>query len=905
MSTERWNRLKEVLDAVLETDPPERAAVLDRLCAGDPILRSEAERMASEYEQMGEFLEGMAPPPEPAQDSFVDGALIANRFRIIRRIARGGMGAVYEAADMQLMGRRVALKTVRPDLSGTSAIRDRLKQEVLTAREIVHPNVCPIYEFFEVDGPGGLVQFFTMRLLEGDTLKERLEREGPYSPASTIGLARQIAAGIDAAHAVGVIHRDFKPANVMLDSSGTNTKAVITDFGLARSTDTNDTVFGGATHTVGIAGTPDYMAPEQFRSQPLTKAVDIYAFGIVLHEMVTGQRPGPQGPAKAKLPPGWARVIERCLSTDPDARYASARDVIAALENPSQGPTISKRWWWVAAAAVLASVAIGSIARWSSSQGPKIPLHVAALPITVAGGTPGDAAIAEGILDTIATDLGRVEDTRPEFISVPASEVRLRRVKTAQDAVNQFGVNRVVSGKLRREDSNYVLDLEVTDGASRKSLKRTTVTCPVSEIYRLSDYASTSAAELLNVELPADARDARVLGGTTKAEAYAAYQEGREASNLRTLVGWEIAIKDYQKALDLDNRYALAYASLGEALAAKYYLSKDVYALELARRQVDRAVEIAPGSARVQLAAAYVAVEAGDRDAALKALDRVQALDPNNLDLLSYRARLYAELGRDQDAERAYREFVKLKPHNYLAFQKLGDYLYRKGRYDEAAKMFAYVIEMAPQSVLGYNSMAAVEMSRQNYREAIDLLKKSLDIAESAVAYNNLGTAYFMQGNYRAAVAPLQKATELEKTNPTRWRSLGDVLQRIPERQKEAAMAFEQAVEAARQVRQTKPQDAGNLSELALDLAKLGRKSEALEAIVALDSLPESDQTEQFRKAMALELIGKREDAIALINGLLASGFSESQVNTAPELDRLRADPEFKRLRRSSSATKG
>ncbi len=133
---------------------------------------------------------------------------------------------------------------------------------------------------------------------------------------------------------------------------------------------------------------------------------------------------------------------------------------------------------------------------------------------------------------------------------------------------------------------------------------------------------------------------------------------------------------------------------------------------------MDRAVEIAPGSARVQLAAAYVAVESGERDVALKALDRVQALDPSNLDLLSYRARLYAGLGRDQDAEKAFREFVKLKPHNYLAFQKLGDYLYRQGHYDEAAKMFSYVIEMAPQSVLGYNDLAAVEMSRDNYKRS-------------------------------------------------------------------------------------------------------------------------------------------------------------------------------------------
>jgi len=288
-----------------------------------------------------------------------------------------------------------------------------------------------------------------------------------------------------------------------------------------------------------------------------------------------------------------------------------------------------------------------------------------------------------------------------------------------------------------------------------------------------------------------------------------------------------------------------------------------------------------------------------DYRAALQALNRVQALDPNNLDLLSYRARLYADLGRDQDAEKTYREFVKLKPHNYLDFEQLGDYLYRKGQYDEAAKMFSYVIEMAPQSVLGYNDLAAVEMSRENYRDAIGLLNKSLSIAESAHAYHNLGTAYFMQGNYRAAVAPMQKASELERTNPTRWRSLGDVLLRVPDRQHEANKAFEQAVEAARQVQQRNPQDAGNPAELALDLAKLNRKQEALAALAALDALPGNDQTVQFRKAMALELVGKRKDAITVIDQLLASGFSENQVNKSPELARLREDPEFRRKQRN------
>jgi serine/threonine protein kinase/tetratricopeptide (TPR) repeat protein len=283
------------------------------------------------------------------------GQVLAGRYELIRFIAHGGMGEVYEARDRALRG-TVALKTIRASIAENKKAVDRFLREIHLARQVTHPNVCRIFDFHEHAYPSDAgdpippLLFLTMELLSGETLSERLVRGRPEL-AETLDLLKQIAAGLDAAHAVGIVHRDFKCSNVMLvPSSRGGVRAVITDFGLARTSGDGEDAGISISDTGDVVGTPAYMAPEQVEGKPVTAAADLYSLGIVIYEMVTGQRPftggsamsvalkrlqAPPAPPTTLVPdldPRWERAILRCLEREPERRFARALDIVAVLE---------------------------------------------------------------------------------------------------------------------------------------------------------------------------------------------------------------------------------------------------------------------------------------------------------------------------------------------------------------------------------------------------------------------------------------------------------------------------------------------------------------------------------------------------------------------------------------------
>jgi hypothetical protein len=334
------------------------------------------------------------PVQPPAARHLVVGELLAGRFRLVRFVGRGGMGDVYEAEDQEL-GERVALKTVRAEIAHLPGAIERFRREIQLARKVTHPNVCRIFDVFR-DRPDGAaanrtaITFFSMELLLGDTLERRLREGGRMTPAEALPVVSQMAEGLGAAHRAGVVHRDFKPANVMLVPASGAMRAVITDFGLARTYDDGENL----TLRGNILGTPSYMAPEQITGAEVTAATDIYALGCVLYEMVTGappfvgansfstafkrlqEDPRPPHHSVPGLDPAWDAVILRCLERDPADRFASAPEVAAALgggqvARPSGGLRRARRRrrtliaaGGAAAVAALAVLAALGGARW-------------------------------------------------------------------------------------------------------------------------------------------------------------------------------------------------------------------------------------------------------------------------------------------------------------------------------------------------------------------------------------------------------------------------------------------------------------------------------------------------------------------------------------------------------------
>jgi len=386
------------------------------------------------------------PPPEPSPpeseetqvlhplancepgESLTPGVVLADRFEVVRFLGRGGMGEVFEARDREL-DQWVALKVLRPEIALDPPMLARFRREIQLSRQVTHPNVCRIFDLFRHRDPdsGEELLFLTMELLVGETLEKRIRRRGRLPPEELLPLARQMAKALQAAHRLGIVHRDFKPANVLLVSEPEGWRAVVTDFGLARSI--ADEVGREAVEQVTgqqtILGTLSYMAPEQLTRGPVTPATDVYAFGMVLYQALTGRVPfaddeDPLGGAIHRLredppPPGrrvpelegaWDRLVMGCLARDPGDRPADGAELHAALEGlgPAPGAATSATdpsaadpagtastgaavtgdvgeppprrrsgAWWGAVVAAAALLAVAAVAVWWSGRTPAPP----------------------------------------------------------------------------------------------------------------------------------------------------------------------------------------------------------------------------------------------------------------------------------------------------------------------------------------------------------------------------------------------------------------------------------------------------------------------------------------------------------------------------------------------------
>ena len=326
------------------------------------------------------------------------GQILAGRFRVRRFIARGGMGEVFEAEDLELR-EDVALKTVRPEIAADPHSLERFKTEVHLARKVTHPSVCRIFDVFHHRGQmdGSDVTFLTMELLRGETLASHLSRVGRLAPHQALPLVEQVAGALEAAHGAGIVHRDLKTANVMLvprRPGSDEVRVVVTDFGLAR----RDAIIEGASvaaTTAGlIVGTPAYMAPEQIEGGPVSAATDIYAFGVMMYEMVTGKRPfegatplavmmkrleaAPSSPRihAADLDPIWESVVLRCLEREPQKRFATAGAIIRVLRGEEAIPAAARPGrardrrlvWAIVAGILVVAVSLGGVGWWLMRQ---------------------------------------------------------------------------------------------------------------------------------------------------------------------------------------------------------------------------------------------------------------------------------------------------------------------------------------------------------------------------------------------------------------------------------------------------------------------------------------------------------------------------------------------------------
>ena len=560
----------------------------------------------------------LAEATEPASGE--SGALVAGRYRLIELIGSGGMGTVYKAHDAEL-DEMVALKTLRRELVSAPGALERFKREVKLARKVTHRSIARVFDVGETDGANG-EKFLTMEYVKGRSLGRVLGERGPLSPSEAVQIGGAIAEGLAAAHAAGVVHRDLKPDNVLIEDGG---RVVLTDFGVARAIEATDV---RSTAAGGIVGTPAYMAPEQVEAGTVDGRTDVYALGIVLFEMLSGvlpfagetpfaiaaarliRAPIDLGTLRPDLPTPLLDVVRRALARTPSSRFQSASAMATALAASITTTTMTRR----------ASVPPPATA---------IERRIAVVPFRAA---EGDAWMAEGLVEDLGDALSMIHGVRVKArAGAPGPGEDLR------DYGRRHDVEALVEGSLRRDGERFRASLRLVTAQDGFQVWAHRFEGTTGELLRVSDEAAHAIARALaGASMPSLARP------ESSSAAVELYLRARQHST--SFVGHPLGREMLQRANELAPNDPTILAAL--AIATSHDLFRPGSSADLvktARGLAERAVSIAPHLAESHLAMARVRFAESDDAGAMRAVVRAKQFGPGVAEVDDFLGRMLAE----------------------------------------------------------------------------------------------------------------------------------------------------------------------------------------------------------------------------------------------------------------------
>ena len=922
---------EQVFLAVQALKPAERTSVLDEMCAGDAELRRLVEERLAEEEEMGSFLEhpplnfldrtvtegasdAEKTPDGAAQGRLIAGQVLNDRFVIVRFIAKGGMGEVYEAKDRLLHGPHIALKTIRPESADDPGLQHRFEQEVLSAREVVHPNLCPIYGIERCGKPAPGFLFLTMKLLPGETLAARLQRSGPVQKEEGLAIVRQMADGLAAIEAAGIVHRDIKPNNVMLDGAGSDVRLWITDFGLAHALEAELTVSGSR---ILVAGTPGYLAPELLQGQAPSQASDLFAFGVVLHQVFTGEKPsvkedGSCVVSNAKLgtsgvPSFCVELVTGCLNQDPKRRYEAFEEALRELGlKRREKRTFTRRQFAGMAAATLCSFGVAGWVERERLYDAWHPLPAKRFVALLNWPKTSDGRVAPmltGVLSAIKGELTRLEafDRRLFVISPEDAQIEVSTTAHLKEVCDPLGANLALTAHAVPGAKFFELFLRLVDPMTNRTVREREIKCPLAEITSLPGRAVEAAEKLLDLGRYV-ITGPTIEPGTQSTAAFTAFQIAETLRKQPNDAGLRGAIEKYKDAVDLDPNYAMAYAKLAQAYYRQYAIQRDSGALELARANGERALALEPRLVEGHQALSSVLEGTGDEQGALDEATKALASDPSNPKALLWQGQLYTRLHRWADAEKAFQRILKDRPNSWVTYNELGYALDRQGKYQAAVQAFRAASSAAPQSSLAAGNLGGEYLRIGDFAEATESLKKSFALEANDLAAVNTSQALRYQGKYEEALPFALQAVELNPADDTNWLELGDCYSSLHNQQNEAKSAYKRAAKEVGRHLQTDAANGPDWMLLALYQVKSGNRQNALSLIQKAESLGADDMDSQISKARILETLGQRDAALATLATCFRMGATVFQVMLFPDMQALREDPRYRQLARSKSA---
>ena len=708
-----------LVDLALARPADERESFLRAACSTDSDLLQQAWNYVQWEQRMNGFLLEPLCHALDQERPFTPGDLLEGRFRILREVAEGGMGIVYEAQDEKL-DRRIAIKCAK------AGFNRRLPPEVRNASEISHPNVCKIFEIHTASARDRQIDFITMEFLEGETLAERLRRGRlPHEEACTI--ARQLCAGLAEAHRKQVIHGDLKSNNIILTTGPDGAlQAVITDFGLARGVEAPQ-----RTSESGVlGGTPDYMAPELLKGEKASVVTDIYALGVILCELAFGRRPHGPGMStrmvsrqERRANPRFDLILERCLNPNPAQRFRHVDEIAQALAPPR-----SRRLFLTAAALFLTiSAGAGVIAYRNGPPGNTIR-SIAVIPFVNDGDTRESEYLSDGISESLINTLVQLPDinviARSSSFKFKGKDLDVRKV------ARTLGVQALVTGRVAETGSRLRISAELVNGEDAVQIWSGQYTPGISDLAAVQGQISSQIAEHVRSRLTQAERAKLEKLNKAKPEAYELLLRARYQMRLYTPESKKSAVSYYQQALAVDPAFALAHAELASAyrlLSGSAVLSPtDMMPMALA--SVLRALAADPDLAEAHAALAAIKKDEWDWAA----------------------------------AEREYRRAIELSPNLVSAHDGFAVNLSVTGKYAEAESEIRRARQLDPIGLPTAIASAAIFYNGRHYAKALDELKRAANLDPAAPSpWTWIGIVNGGSGQFADAIAAFEKATSL------------------------------------------------------------------------------------------------------------------------------------------------
>lgn len=862
----------------------------------------------------------------PSGVAFTPGTTVGSRFVIEGLLGEGGMGRVYKAYDQEL-DRYVALKVLQPELTRDPQIIQRFKHELLLSSRISHRNVLRIHDLSDAGG----VKFISMAFVDGDDLHQLLQKERPLPLERSLKIARQLCEALDAAHAEGVVHRDFKPHNVLI---GKDDQVYVSDFGLATSLETAKL---GMTRTGAFVGTPRYMSPEQVEGAKLDSRSDLYSLGLVLYEMVTGDLPfggestwqlmyqrvkeKPKDPklVKPDLPDWLARLILHCLERDPANRYQTAREILADIDahrSPSTSrsvlitlPTPAVKWGIISGASVLILAmvlfAIPTTRHWILRGKPGSPIgkgglpplaqgkFVAVLPFRVIGNEESLSYVSDGLNEALSAKLFQLREVR---IASPSDAAKVNDQKTPLPQIaKNLGVNLIVHGLVQGDATgklSIVVNLENMEENKRQWTKEFSGVS--GDLLTIEDQIYSSLVDAMNSR-PASG-EMNFAHPTENVEAYDLYLRGRNAlRGQQDLKNVQSSIGYFEQALKKDPRFALAYTGIADASMVMYREKKDSFWMQKALAAAEQAGHLNSNLPEVHLALGSVYNMTGRSAEATLQLQQALQLGPNSDEAYRRLGGVYLAIGRGEEAIRAYQKAVEVNPYYWMNYNVLGIAYSQLGDYDKALAALQHVTELEPENSFGYLNVGAIYFEQGKYEQCLPFFQKALQLQPDAKTYSNLGAAYFYLKKYGESVPMFEKAVQLSPNAERFVGNLADAYRWSGQREK-ANATYEKAIVLAYKELAVNPRDSDTLGSLALYHAKKGAPAQGLTFVRRARTINKDDVGLVYTEAVVEALAEHPSEALKNLREAFQRGYSVQEAQSDPELATLQSRPEFAKL---------